>query len=163
MSLQKKLMQAGLMSKKQSRKLNQKAKKERQKEKGNRQKKKQRLKAEASARSAEKEALLQERLRAQRENESDQMARARALQIQQLIRHHQVTFRPGNEPYWHVSADRTHLHKLMVPASIALGLREGQLTVVVKGALDDFNPIYTVIPSDVAERIRQHEPERILN
>ena len=61
-----------------------------------------------------------------------------------------------------MSVDRTHLHKLMLPPSIAIGLREGQLTVVVKGVLDDFNPNYTVIPSDVAERIRLHEPERIL-
>ena len=162
MSLQKKLLQAGLMSKKQSRKLNQQAKLARQNEKGNRQKKKNKLKAQAIARAAEKDARRTAQHLEQQRNESVQLARARALQVQQLIRHHQISFRPGNEAYWHMSVDRTHLHKLMLPPSIAIGLREGQLTVVVKGVLDDFNPNYTVIPSDVAERIRLHEPERIL-
>lgn len=162
MSLQKKLLQAGLMSKKQSRKLNQQAKMARQNEKGNRQKKKSKLKAQAIALAAEKDARRTAQHLEQQKNESVQMARARALQVQQLIRHHQISFRPGNEAYWHMSVDRTHLHKLMLPPSIALGLREGQLTIVVKGVLDDFNPNYTVIPSDVAERIRLHEPERIL-
>ena len=162
MSLQKKLLQAGLMSKKQSRKLNQQAKMARQNEKGNRQKKKSKLKAQAIALAAEKDARRTAQHLEQQKNESVQMARARALQVQQLIRHHQISFRPGNEAYWHMSVDRTHLHKLMLPPSIALGLREGQLTIVVKGVLDDFNPNYTVIPSDVAERIRLHEPKRIL-
>lgn len=163
MSLQKKLLQAGLMSKKQDREISQQAKKERKSEKGNRKKKKQLLREEKAAQAAEQEQRLQERIAVRQQSESQQMARARALQIQQLIGHHHISYRSGTEAYWHYAVGRQFLHKLLLPPSLVHSLQEGKLAIVVKGALDDFNTQYVLIPSEIADRIRQHEPQRVLD
>ena len=162
MSLQKRLMKAGLMNKKDARKFNQKEKNKRKKDKGQRKKKRVLAEEEARSQALKDSEAQKEKSREKRERESENMRRARELQMKQLISHHAVRFREGKELYWHISANGRYLHQMKLPQSLVLDLQSERLCVAVRGSMDSEEPDYVLIPVDVANRIAEYYPERIM-
>ena len=162
MSFQDKLFQAGLINKKQLRKINQEQKIERKQKQGNR-KKKQIEAAEKRAKAkAEKEARLVI-LRAQRaEREKIYVEKAQKRRVNQIINHHRIRFQRGDYPFWHYTYTRTHVHKFYVPMRIAWELRAGKLAIAIVGDVTQFEPEYVIIPREIAQKIAEIDADRIL-
>ena len=106
MSFNDKLFKAGIINKKQHRKMNQKEKLERKAKQGSK-KKKRVLNAEskAQARKEKKERL--ERLNIERAaREKLHTLAARKRQVKQILMHHRLRFRKTDFPFWHLTFDK---------------------------------------------------------
>ncbi|MEC7986319.1 MAG: DUF2058 family protein [Myxococcota bacterium] len=162
MSFNDKLFQAGLINKKQLRKMNQKSKLERKAKQGNKKKKKV-LEAESKAKTRQEKQERLERLKKERHaREQVHMAAARKRQVQQILNHHRLRFRKADFPFWHLTFDKKHAHKLWVPERTAWELRSGLYAIALMGDANAKEPAYVVIPRDIVERIVSLEPSRIL-
>ena len=161
-SFKDQLYQAGLISKKQLRKINQEQKIERKRQQGNKRKK---LVEQAEARAKakeEKEARLVV-LRAERaERELVMMQSLEKRKVQQLLSHHRQRFRIADHPFWHCTIDGKHVHKLWVPSRIAWELRSGAMAIAAIGDIKSSYFEYIVITREIAKRIQEIEPQRVV-
>ena len=161
-SFKDQLYQAGLITKKQLRKLNQQEKIERKRKRGNKRKK---LVEQAEARAKAKEEKIARiaKIREQRAvREKEVMANLQKRQISQLLQHHRQRFRKGDHPFWHCTYSKTHVHKLWVPTRLAWELRSGAMAIAALGNVENGEAEYVVVPRDVARRIADIDSLRIV-
>jgi len=161
-SFKDQLYQAGLITKKQLRKLNQQEKIERKRKRGHKRKKlveKAEQRAKAKEEKMKRLTILRER-RAIREKEV--MENLRKRQVSQLLDHHRQRFRRADHPFWHCTYSKTHVHKLWVPTRLAWELRSGAMAIAARGVVEGKEPEYVVIPRDVAKRILELDARRIV-
>ncbi|MAA79804.1 MAG: hypothetical protein CL916_11140 [Deltaproteobacteria bacterium] len=160
MSFKDQLFKAGLITKKQLRKLNQDEKMERKRKKGTKRKKLvEQAEARAKAKKEKAERLV--KIRAERAvREKATMESLKLRQVQQLLNHHRQRFSKGQQIFWHKTIEGTHVHKLWIPSRLAWDLRSGAMAIVAMGKIED--PEYVVIPRDIARRIQDIEPHRVV-
>lgn len=150
-SLQDQLLKAGLIDAKQAKKA--KAGKPPPKKK-----KKQRGEAELSdsaraAQQAQAAKLARDReLEAKRKAEAER--KALGAQVRQLIEQHRLD-REGAEIDYHFT-DQAKVRRLLVTAAIQSGLVKGRMDIVRLGDR------YEVVPAEVAEKIRQRDPDAVM-
>ena len=162
MSFGDELRRLGLVSKKELRKQKQAKQTQQRQAQGSRKKKKQ-LKEEArQSRLAEEQFAQSERVtqRKERENASDEREKSRRLAS--LMTQHSIPRRAGNEAFWHLSADRCHVHRQWLSERYVSDLCNGLLAIAVKGPLDSPTPQYVFLPLGIAERVFSFAPERIV-
>ena len=160
MSFKDQLFKAGLITKKQLRKLNQDEKMDRKHKKGNKRKKlveQAEARAKAKKEKAERLAIIRKD-RAVREKATMEALKIR--QVQQLLNHHRERFRKGQQTFWHKTIAGTHVHKLNIPSRLAWDLRSGAMTIAAMGNIND--PEYVIVPREVARKIQAIEPQRIV-
>ena len=161
MSLRDQLLKAGLANKKKVAKTNRDLKKGRKKGQAHRDSKadvRRREAAEAKAADESRRAQLRtERARALAIREAQDQAR----RVRKLVRSYALPDREGPVSFWHPAPDGRTLLRLRVPESWALDLRAGRLAVAWAGPTPTVFEI-CVVPDYAAERIRSHEPRRVL-
>lgn len=161
-SFKDQLYQAGLISKKQLRKINQEEKIERKRKQGNKRKK---LVEQAEARAQAKEEKEARMVVIRAERAKREEATMQALQkrkVQQLLSHHRQRYRTADHPFWHCTIDGQHVHKLWVPSRIAWELRSGAMAIAAIGNIQSSYFEYIVISREVARRVQEIEPERVV-
>jgi uncharacterized protein YaiL (DUF2058 family) len=162
MSLKDQLLKAGLVSKKQVRKVNQKERKQRKKHQSSREAKaivQTREKTERKAKAAAEKA---ERIAVRRQLHRDREAVEAVRRVDQILGGNRVRYRGGQQPLWHLSPDRCFALRLDLPASVAFDIHCGKLAIGYRGAPDAFEPDIVVLPRDAAERVHRIDPSRIL-
>ncbi|MEL6349814.1 MAG: DUF2058 family protein [Myxococcota bacterium] len=156
------LLKAGLVSKKQVRKHNQKARKARKKKQSQRESKAVIEAREKAQTRARREQQQQQRLEARRARErAKEQAEARR-RVDQILNAHRVRFRSGTQPFWHPSPDRRFLFRLDLPERVAHDVHIGKLGVSWRGPADADDPDVVLIPREIVERIQRIDPDRIL-
>ena len=161
-SFKDQLYQVGLITKKQLRKLNQQEKIERKRKRGNKRKK---LVEQAEARAKAKEEKLARiaKLKEQRAiREKQVMENLQKRQVTQLLNHHRIRYRRGDHPFWHCNFEKTHVFKLWVPTRLAWELRSGGMAIAAAGDFSRQEWEYVVIPRDIAKRIQELDPRRVV-
>jgi len=162
MGFKDQLLKAGLVSKKQVRKVNQKSRKDRKAKQSTREAKgvvEARTKAE---RRAERKRLQAEKLAARRERDRVREAAEAKRRVDQILQSHRVRFRGGQQRFWHHAPDGRHVGRLDLPASLAFDLHCGRLAIAYRGPADAFEPDVLLIPSEVADRVEKLDPSRVL-
>lgn len=160
MSLRDQLLKAGLVDKKKHRQVNRELKKKRKKKQSKRDKKAVVEAREAEAQRIAREAEIARRLERKQQLEAEREEGERRRRVRNLLRAYQVRPKRGPVPFFHLTPDRGHAHRMWVPESWAWDLRKGALAIAWLTDGDD--PDYVVLPRAAAERVREHAPERIL-
>lgn len=160
MSLRDQLLKAGVVDKKAVRKVNQELEAERKQKQGERERRsaiEARAAAEAEAARVAKQQALIEARRAREQAAEAELNHRRALH---LLQHYQLRTRGGNQPFWHLTPSRTHVHKLYLAERLVMDLCAGRLGIGWLG--DPADPTYVLLPADVARRVLELEPARVL-
>ncbi len=160
MSLREQLVRAGLASRKDLRKINQKLKKDRKKQQATRVSRKVLEERERKARLLEQQERQRQRLEARRLFQAREEARTRDPRCNQILRYHAVSHGHGPQRFWHRTLDGRFLHRLDLPESLAMDLRDGRAAVAVIKELG--NEEYVVVSADVASRVISIIPERVV-
>lgn len=148
-SLQDQLLKAGLVSTQQARQTKSKKRKQRRQSSGDAEEAQRR---EALARAQADKAARDRALNHQREQEAQRKAEDNA--IRELIHQHRIARSDGDLAY--NFADGTALKRLHVNAGQHAALVAGQLAIVRQ---DTF---YELLPAEIAARLAERVPERIL-
>lgn len=151
-SLQDQLRKAGLASDKQGKKskwgkVSRQTKKERQQEP-----------QQTEAQKAAEKALAEKAARAEalnREKQDEAKRRAMAAEIRQIIDSNAIALPEEGEPY-HFS-DQGKIRSILVTEKLRDQLAKERCRVV------RFNDQYRVVPQDAAEKIRQRDPEAVVD
>ena len=159
MSMRDQLFSAGIINKKELRKSKQAAKKARKQKQGSRQKKAVIAAEEKAQKTAEKKALIEKKRqeRATRDAAKDLLTQQK--QVRQLLTHHQLRSYQGQNPFYHLSLSRRHVHKLYVKGSIEVDLQRGVLAICHTG---ENEPDYVIVPAKVARKIQSIAPDLVL-
>lgn len=162
MSFKDQFLKAGLISKKQVRKSNQKAKKDRKKSQGSREKL-----SVVRARDATTKAEALKKAKRERQEARQERARRREQEeavrrVGQILSANRTRFRRGNQKFWHPSPCRRYLLRLELPESIAFDLHRGNLGIAYAGPRDVAEPDVVLVSRSVVERILKLDPSRIL-
>jgi uncharacterized protein len=165
-TLGEEFLRAGLINKKQHRKANQEAKIERKQKQGRRKKNKvvneERRQQRRESKQQEKEQLRLERA----EREQHVIAQLKEQQVGQLLSYHQIRIRGGDIPFWHLTADGQHAHRIYLTAQLQRDLDLGRCGIAVQGDLSAEGSAeqlsYLLIPKDIVERIQGIDASRIL-
>ena len=161
-SFKDQLYQAGLITKKQLRKLNQQEKIDRKRKRGNKRKKLVK-KAEERAKAQEEKIARIAKIRERRVvQEKEVMANLQKRQVSQLLNHHRQRFRKGDHPFWHCTYSKKNVHKIWVPTRLAWELRSGTMAIAARGNIEHNEPEYVIISRDVAKRIMEIDAQRIV-
>jgi len=160
-SLRDQLLKAGIVDKKKVRDVNRALKDKRRQEQAHKERRKEIEAREAEARQQALEAELERtRLeRARRVAVREQQDRKRL--VSNLLNAYKLPDRRGPQPFFHLTPDRHHAHRLWLPESFAWDLRRGALAVAWMGE-DPENPDYVLLPAPAARRVATHEPQRVL-
>lgn len=149
-SLQDQLLQAGLVDAKKAKQISkQQRKKKKQQNKGQLQEDDSKL---AAQQALEEKSARDRAINLERQQEADQ--RAIMAQVRQLIELNKVTERKGDSAYQF--ADGKKIKKLYLRPDLTKQLVGGKL------AIARFGDGYELIPSPVAEKIRQRDEESIV-
>lgn len=160
-SLRDKLVEAGLASKKDARKVNRELKRKRKRAQGRAEKKKaaqaRRRERQRRERAAREEAMIEESLARKREARQQ----ARKQQVDQILRQHAIRFGAGRIRFWHRKPGQKAIGRLDIPERLARDLVAGRAGIgLVLGSLGQ--PDYVVVPSEVIGRVRGILPERVV-
>jgi hypothetical protein len=160
MSLRDQLLKAGLVDKKQVHKANRKLKKSRRKEQSTRERKTTTESREAELRAAQT-ALKKEERRARRRVSDDLHDRENLTRlVGNLIRSYGRPMPMGRHVFFYKMPDGRRLQRALVPLETAMDLRSGKLAIAWTGPEDE--PDFLLLPPDIAQRILNPEPHRIL-
>ena len=119
--------------------------------------------AEARAKAKEEKAARLVIIRADRAvREQKTIEDLRKRQVSQLLNHHRQRFRKGDHPFWHCTVDGTYVHKIFVPTRLAWELRAGAMAIAAMGNLTHSEPEYVVVTREVARKVQEQEPERVV-
>lgn len=162
MSLKDQLLKAGLVSKKQARKSDQKKRKQRKKAQGSREARAvldaRKAKADKEQRAREKRERLEAKRARERAREQQEMVR----RVDQILNAHRVSFQHGRQPFWYPSPDKRFLFRLNLPESVAYELHGGKLGIAYRKSATTDEPDVVLIPRETVERIQRLAPQRIL-
>jgi uncharacterized protein YaiL (DUF2058 family) len=160
MSLRDQLLKAGVVSAKQKQAAERDLKRKRKREQAQRQSKRElEQRAREQAEQLRQEAL-QATLARRRGSQEVQENAARQLRANQIVEHHALLSRPGAYRFWHPTPGGVILNRLDLPRKLADQLRLGRLAVVWSERFGE--PSYRVVTREVAERLREILPERVL-
>lgn len=161
MSLRDQLLKAGVVDKKKVRDVNRELKDQRKKEQAQRESHRELAAREAAekkkARDEEIERVRVERARRDAEREEQDRRRL----VGNLLQAYKLPDRRGPQPFFHLTPDLRHTHRLHLPESYAWDLRKGALAVAWMGE-DPEDPDYVLLPAATARRVAAHAPERVL-
>lgn len=160
MSLRDSLLKAGVVSQKDVRRVNQEQEAERKKAKAEREGREERERKEAEEAKRAREEANAAIIAARRAREREEELAAVRRRVSHLIRDYQLRTRGGNQPFWHRAPDGLHIHKLMMNDRMAWELMTGRIAISWMGEPAD--PSYLLLPREVALRILELEPGRVL-
>ena len=160
MSLRDQLLKAGLVDKKQVQKTNRKLKKSRRQKQSEREKKGTVESREAELRAAETARKKEERRSRRRVSEDLRDRENLQRLVGNLIRSYGQSIPEGRHVFFYKMPDGRRLQRVLIPIETALGLRSGMLAIAWTGQEDE--PDFLLLPADTAQRIMNHEPDRIL-
>ncbi|MCB9678430.1 MAG: DUF2058 family protein [Alphaproteobacteria bacterium] len=160
MSLRDQLLKAGLVSKKDARRVNQELKKDRKESQGSKQKKKalerEARAAEEARRNAEQEARLAER----RERTEARDRYEAALRVRNLILGNRVKNR-GPHRFFFKGRDGRTVHRIEIQAGVAKELANGRLAIALidHGTREE----YVLVGRSAADRIAEVDPSVLVH
>ena len=162
MSLRDQLLKAGLADKKKVQEVNRELKQQRKREQAERERKSVLARREAEAARAEVEAraAAQQAARAEAQARRDEADRRRL--VDNLTRAYRIRWRTGAHPFFLRGPQGQRVLRLMVPETIALDLRGGQLAICWLGEDPTDPEELLVLPADAAARVEQAAPGRRL-
>ncbi len=159
-SLRDQLQKAGLITRRDQRRVERELKEERRRKQGTREARAVVEAREDAARRARQEEAREQYLAERAARRAVEEGAARELQVTHLLRHHALRLGSGPQRFWHRTLGGTHCHRLDVPERIAVDLTNGRLGIGAVPAHGDVD--YVVVPREVALRVRAIRPERIV-
>ena len=160
MSLRDSLLKAGVVDKRDVRRVNQEQQAERKGQKAERESREAVEARREAAAKAEREAKQAAIIASRRERDQAAELELRRRRVGHLLRDYQLRHRGGTQPFWHRAADGLHTHKLYLSERMAWELWAGRLAIVWVGEPDD--PDYLLLPAEVVPRVLELEPGRVL-
>lgn len=160
MSLRDQLLNTGLVSSKEAKRVNRELKKERKERQSKRESKKAIEEKIRLEKEQNQQEIIAAKIEAKRKQAELMEALARKHQVMQILLHHRIRYSAGNQKFWHKSIELPKLNRLDLPEWIANDLRAGKLAV---GALETWDGLdYVLVPRDIAERVIGILPNQIV-
>jgi uncharacterized protein YaiL (DUF2058 family) len=160
MSLRDQLLKAGLVDKKQVQKANRKLKNSRRNEQSTRDRKTTVDSREAELQARQTVRIKEERHARRKESEELRDRANMKRLVGNLVRSYGQSIPVGRHVFFYKMPDGQRLQRAQVPLETAVDLRSGKLAIGWTGPEDE--PDFLLLPAEVAQRILNHEPDRIL-
>lgn len=159
MSLRDSLLKAGLVSKKDTQRVEQQLRQEQKQAQAHQQSKAEREKREAAEAERIRKEKEEELIRRRREAREREEQALRLMSSRQILRSHRVRFRPGPQKFWFKSPKVPEIWRLDLSERSAYELRCGGLAIFW---CDDQSPEVLLVDRDAAGRVRKLRPELCL-